>query len=194
MKWLSIDIETTGLNPLKDQILQFAAVIEDSLIPRPVDSLPYFQCYLGHRRIEGDPFAIAMNYKIIKQIANGNPTLVIHPQEFFHKFMDWLNGFELGSERITMGGKNVASFDRQFLKYLPSWNDKLFGHRTIDPTMCYWLPESDLKLPDMKTCAQRAGIEVDHDQLHDALYDARLVIQLVRSSSEFTYKQGLRIR
>lgn len=68
MRIISIDIETTGLNPNKSQILQIGAVIFDT-------NTSTFQTYgtynkvIFHKEIYGDPFAIQMNSEIIKKIA-----------------------------------------------------------------------------------------------------------------------------
>ncbi len=52
MKYLSIDIETTGLDPLKDQLLSFGAIIEDTENPLPFDEIPKFHAAIKRNRIE----------------------------------------------------------------------------------------------------------------------------------------------
>ena len=42
MKYISIDIETTGLDPENCQILSIGAVIEDTLNQLPFEELPTF--------------------------------------------------------------------------------------------------------------------------------------------------------
>ena len=66
MKYLSIDIETTGLDPLKDQLLSFGAIIEDTENPLPFDEIPKFHAAIKRNRIEGDLFAINMNKELIE--------------------------------------------------------------------------------------------------------------------------------
>jgi len=68
MKYISIDLETTGLDPENCQILTIGAVIEDTNNIKPMEELPTFHAAILHRRIEGSPFAINMNKEIIESI------------------------------------------------------------------------------------------------------------------------------
>ena len=43
MKYLSIDIETTGLDPVEHKIIEFGCLIEDTTKPHiPVSELPHY--------------------------------------------------------------------------------------------------------------------------------------------------------
>ena len=85
------------------------------------------------------------------------------------------------SKAVTPAGKNFASFDRQFLKRLPEFQNKVrLHHRTLDPAMLFWLA-ADERLPDSKTCYERAGM--DPKVAHTALEDALAVVQLIRAAS-----------
>ena len=46
MKYVSIDIETTGINPLVNDIIEFAAVIDDTNAKVPIENLPKFHRYI----------------------------------------------------------------------------------------------------------------------------------------------------
>ena len=70
MKYISIDLETTGLDPENCQILTIGAVIEDTNNIKPMEELPTFHAAILHRRIEGSPFAINMNKGIIESIVH----------------------------------------------------------------------------------------------------------------------------
>jgi DNA polymerase III epsilon subunit-like protein len=77
---------------------------------------------------------------------------------------------------INVAGKNFAMFDRQFLLANPHWSIK-FTHRVLDPAILFWKPGDD-KLPDMRTCLDRAGFT---DRVtHNAVDDAILVVKLLR--------------
>ena len=65
MKYISIDIETTGLDEEKNQILSIGAVIEDTLNPIPFDELPKFHGVIKRENISGNVFAINMNKDLI---------------------------------------------------------------------------------------------------------------------------------
>lgn len=69
MKYVSIDIETTGLNPERCDILSFGAVIEDTARPAVYDHVPKFYAVITQHEISGSPFAINLNKKIVEQIA-----------------------------------------------------------------------------------------------------------------------------
>lgn len=70
MKYVSIDIETTGKNPELDQILSFGAIIEDTDKKLDFENIPKFHCYIPHSRLTGDVYALSMNSKIIEKIKN----------------------------------------------------------------------------------------------------------------------------
>lgn len=68
MKYISIDIETTGLDPENCQILSIAAVIEDTQNIKPLHELPYIHLGILRENISGSVFAINMNRELIKTI------------------------------------------------------------------------------------------------------------------------------
>lgn len=188
-RYISIDIETTGLDPETCQILEIGAIIEDG--KSPIEELPTFQCYVKHSMYCGEPYALAMNSKIFEKLA-GTKSLVpfcgnthrlwniIEYTEVIEHFTEWLesNSYQ-GS--ITAAGKNFGSFDLQFLKLLPGFQQLAphFRHRYIDPAILYWEPSVDgFALPDLITCLTRAGIP--EKVTHTALEDATLVIKLIR--------------
>ena len=94
-------------------------------------------------------------------------------------FADWLKGCGWdGTTSLTPAGKNFASFDRQFLKRLPRFEQVVkLSHRTIDPAILFFRLDDD-KLPDSKTCYERAGL--DGKVAHTAVEDALAVVRLVR--------------
>lgn len=68
MKYISIDIETTGLNPLTCNTLSIGAIIEDTNNPVPYEELPKFHVAILHEELQGSPFAINMNRDLIETI------------------------------------------------------------------------------------------------------------------------------
>jgi oligoribonuclease len=68
MKYISIDIETSGLNPEKNKILSFGAIIEDTTKKSPYEELPKFNAIILQHEITGSPRAITMNKEIISLI------------------------------------------------------------------------------------------------------------------------------
>ena len=66
MKYISIDIETTGLDPDFNQILSIGAVIEDTLNPLPFEELPKFHAVIKRESVYGSIFALNMNKDLIQ--------------------------------------------------------------------------------------------------------------------------------
>jgi oligoribonuclease (3'-5' exoribonuclease) len=190
MKIVSIDLETSSLDPQRGQILEFAAVIDDTEKPEiPVEELPYSQLIVVKRdySIRGDPVAIAMNIDLIKmigEIANvksGKSAVYKWCYEdtlgtIFDYFMAE-NRFDYGPYVLT--GKNVAMFDLKFLNEIENWKlqPRYPHHRIVEPGT-FFARADDKVPPDMKTCLERAGIE--KSVTHRALDDARDVVRLIR--------------
>jgi oligoribonuclease len=187
MKYVSIDIETTGLNPETCQVIEFAAVIEDTNQPDvPVEGLPNFNCLVYHDQIKGEHYAIHQNAnKILASVYEGNTLSNEEVSLAFRSFLQ-KNFFpkEAGLPiKFFAAGKNFGAFDLQFLKRLPNWNDWLKpASRILDPTMLFFNPESDEQLPSLSDCKYRAGL--DPEVKHDALEDARDVIRVIRKHYE----------
>jgi oligoribonuclease len=179
MKYISIDVETTGLNPLYHQILEFGAVI-DALPERvggafvPIDQLPKFHAYVKHSMVSGSAFALSMHPKILRKIADqkdeeDEDAIFVEPRELPIVFMEWCQSYNI--DKITPLGKNFGIFDAQFLKRLPDWENQVkMGHRCLDPAM-YWISPNDDVPPDLSTCLKRAGFDsaVKHNAVCDAL-------------------------
>ena len=70
MKYISIDVETTGLDTENDQILSIAAIIEDSNNPLSFQDIPKIHIAIKRERISGSMFAINMNRELIKRIVH----------------------------------------------------------------------------------------------------------------------------
>lgn len=186
INYVSIDIETTGLDPDYCQVLEIGAVFETW--DRPVEQLESFQVLVKHDRIVGSPYALAMNVDILRELGNGRG---VSPGDAISSFYAWLfkvgackDGMYLGGPvceqtPLTFAGKNFGKFDYQFLKQMPGW-DKInhrVSHRFIDPAGLYW-QEGDVELPGTAACLKRAGL--DADVKHRAVADAQDVIRLVR--------------
>lgn len=178
MPYVSIDLETTGLDPDRCQILEIGAVWEDWT--RPLKELPTYRRLVIHEEYRGSAFALAMNADLLRQLSGERQPWFLDEDQVADDMAEWLKttcGWD-GSTGLTPAGKNFASFDRQFLKKLPRFEKTVrLHHRTLDPAILYWCPE-DEKLPDSKTCYQRAGM--DGKVAHTAVEDALAVVRLTR--------------
>ena len=68
MIYISIDIETTGLEKDRYQILSIGAILEDTTKKLSFEEIPKFHAAILHNEITGSPFALNMNKKIIEAI------------------------------------------------------------------------------------------------------------------------------
>lgn len=179
MKYCSLDIETTGLDPKTCDILEIGAYIEDTNLFFPREKLPSFHCYIWKENYRGEAYALQMNHNIFKKILDLRTiksNLIVLPEFVGFYFRLFLTSY-LKDETPTIAGKNVMGFDIPFLKELPGWDIK-FRHRAIDPAILYFDPSIDDVLPDTSICKKRAGLS--EVVSHEALDDAWDVIQLIR--------------
>lgn len=179
MKILSIDIETTGLDPQEHKVIEFGCILEDIEKNHiPIDELPYFHCIIIQEK-RGDHVAIEMNKELFELM----PEYGISQAEFLKTFYEWciMNNLEIDENRrvrIIAAGKNFAGFDNLFLNEIPGFKHFFsISNRVIDPALLYMLPE-DKEVPDLQTCLIRAGINIDVK--HTALDDAKDIIYLLR--------------
>lgn len=188
MKYVSIDLETTGLNIERCQILEVGLVVDDLSWPDvvgegPFGGRPHFRVLIDNDGgICGEAFALQMNQKILLEIAKGGD-FVQDSYEADENIADFLSENFKAEDRvkgkIVAAGKNVASFDIPFLKTNEfSETCKLLHHRSIDPAMCFW-QKGDLVPPSLSECLKRAGIE--EEVSHTACEDAWQVIRLLRN-------------
>ena len=71
MIYISIDVETTGLNPETCQLLSFGAIVEDTKKKLPYEEIPKFHCAIlrGERDIiQGELYAMNLNRDLIEKI------------------------------------------------------------------------------------------------------------------------------
>lgn len=193
MIYVAIDLETTGIYPGKNEIIEIGAVIEDMVTP--VEQLPVYHKYVvkEYGNYLCNPTAIVMNIEIIKKLNEYDWRIPIddpqqkHPfiksENLVDDFLRWLLQYGIVKSveapgAFTAGGKNFATFDADFLKALPHGKNIRFRKRVVDPAQLYLIPEVDNELPDLQTCLDRAGI--NKTVLHTAVEDSIDVIKLVR--------------
>lgn len=178
MKYVSIDIETTGIDHKNCQIIEFAAVVDDLKNQKPLEELPKFHSYVKHKLYTGEPYALAMHAEIFKKLSKQENACL--PEELLPNFFEFLikkAEYKVPVE-INVAGKNFANFDKRFLELLPNKDIVKFKHRTIDPSILYLDVENDFELPGTSECLSRAGL--DNTVKHTALEDALAVVNLLR--------------
>lgn len=168
MKYISIDLETTGLDPKTCQVIEVAMVLEDTENIRPIDELPFFHALIRHSFVKGEWEAIEMNWELINEASNS------HDEDYVWSMArQWL--FERSGpdgERFFLAGKNVGTFDYRFL---PESVQYCFHHRTIDPGSVFM---------DWHRGPPSLGVLTGTEVKHRALEDARDVVRVLRRAYE----------
>lgn len=188
MKFVLIDLETTGIDEEKNQILELGAVIEDTNKKLPLHKLPMLRCIIKHDIYAGGAFAINMNKRIFEILSKAegirdeeqraafeSENRIMTIDEAVMSFVQFIRMyyFENGvKEPINIAGKNFPSFDKLFLDKVPAWKKNVkFERRFIDPAILFVDWKNDKRLPSLDDCLKRAGIdrEVQHDAVQDCI-------------------------
>ncbi len=168
LMYCSIDIETTGLNVDKHQVLEFGAVL---WLNDDVLQCPTFESVVKPEGdIVGHPYALQMNASLLRRIADGEGVPL---SNVCLDFQSWL--FQYGAEHgsVIAIGKNFGSFDLQFLRRCPMWPKALFSYRSLDVGSMYATREG---IPSLKTLL--SGYDIPGEE-HTALHDARVALAAV---------------
>ena len=183
MKYVSIDLETTGLDPINNQIIEVAAVIDDTQNPRPLDQLPSFQAFVHHKSYTGSAYAINLNARIFKVLsdvdADKQKNNCLSLESAMNQLYDFLNNNL--DQPFNVAGKNFAGFDKPFFMFA-DFPVESFHYKILDPGSMY-TTKDDIEVPSLNECMKRAGY-VDHETTHEALDDALDVIKLIRYKME----------
>jgi oligoribonuclease len=185
MKYLSLDIETTGLDWEKCQILQIAGIIEDTDKKLPRSECPQFNLFVKHNVYVGEAYALHLNGWILEKLHTGNflpgETMLQSEQvaTCIYKFCREYGLLDKHDSRIVAAGKNFSGFDKNFIKRLHLSEVLDFHQRVLDPTTPYMNWKEDSVPPSLETCLLRAGIP--KSITHKADDDAWDVIQVLRT-------------
>ncbi len=200
MIYISIDLETTGLDAENNQIIEFGAVLEDTNNIKPLSELPTYHAYVTHPggNLTGNVFALNLNAGIIEKLKNQKDLEdqfnYVKVHNLADDFLYWLHsqGLEIktnyeGTDKeyksctINVAGKNFNNFDRKFLDKVIGFNKKIrMRARVIDPAVLFVDWHNDDTLPSLDECKQKAGI--DGIVTHLAVDDALDVVKCLRLS------------
>lgn len=126
MLLVALDLETTGLDSQKDQILEIGALCFDSETGEEVGT---FEKLIRHDRYEGNATALAMNADLLRRLGEGEGVKLFEAEFMLHQALGiW--GFNTDEcERPYAVGFNVAPHDLAFLK---AAGIDFFRHRAIE--------------------------------------------------------------
>jgi oligoribonuclease (3'-5' exoribonuclease) len=173
--YISIDIETTGTDPERHQVLEIAAVYNRQEVD--VMNCPRFQRIIDPGEIIGTSFALNMNARILACLASGGGH---DPRNAMDDLMDWVDDLQrdFGIKQFHLIGKNVGAFDLQFLKRMPGWGEEYFSYRHMEIGSIFSTPEGISGQSEL-LCAVAADAKIEGSP-HEALYDARVSLELAR--------------
>lgn len=195
---LSLDIETTSIDPEKGQLLSLGAVLHCTDTNK---TLVKFHGAINHGIFMGEPYALHMNSELLKNIHNGE----IEGGRVYDSFEDLLSYLERSLEEprkgfkydnLTLCGKNLEAFDLKwldqylgdqgmFVKRLSKTLGCTIGRRVLDPGPMF-TKSTDKVVPNLKTCMDRAGVvgEVTHNALKDATDTLDCVLVALKKNDE----------
>ncbi len=183
MQALAIDIETTGLDPERNQILEIAAIPFDTHKQTEIRPSGYFHAIVKYEEIIGHPFALNMNKSLIEKLLGEDTPDMFEVFDAAARFQQWLRDLFF-PRKIIVAGKNVAGFDIPFLIKQGFTDGTCFKHRTLDPTILY-IEDDDDTPPDLGECYGRAVEAAANENRklpdfihHDAIADCMMVIHL----------------
>ena len=127
MKYISIDIETTGLDPEKNKVISIAAIIEDTENKLPFDQCPKLNLAILQNELIGSARAITINKQLISEIADYQDADIetrklidseseykfVREDDIAKEFYWWLdeNGFGYGFGGGDFGGSHIIIVD-----------------------------------------------------------------------------------
>lgn len=171
---LSVDVETSGLNPEINQIIELALVLFNTETKERKKASWLVQ----HENYTGDAFALAMNKEIfdeLKEPSKSKEFIISH--KYLGEYIDLFLKTNNVSLPVTVCGKNFGSFDLLFLKKIKDFNPDWFHHRNLDIGTLFFQIDKDDCLPSLSECKKRAGLP---DKVsHRALDDANDIIDLI---------------
>jgi len=197
MKYLSIDIEATGLNE-DDLIIEFAAIPFDSQAGTLEESLAlhtYIKCpSFESLRSRLDPWVIEHNEKLIRK-SHSQGIAISQFKEELENFLEHPNvrkyffgeNFNPKRDKIILFGKSLNAIDLPFLNRDLGWDFMRthFHHRVLDLSSVAYAYVDELRLPE--NCRSGSGLmnylvmgEVCHTALEDAKNTAIMYIKLLQ--------------
>lgn len=181
MEYLTIDLETTGLDPQIDKILEIGMVLDGSRYYHlPLRCLPRYSRVVPRAHFPMSPFVAAMHcennlFNDLNDAGRPVPFDVI-----WYDGLETIYGHDTELQRITVCGKNVSGFDIPFIKSEKLWNTSSrfkFNYRTLDPGSMF-VTEDSTNIPSTEECLEMAGLKTSSK--HRALGDCYICAALVR--------------
>ena len=182
MKRCYIDVETTGLSAWKNGIIQIACIIEiDDEVKKSFD----LNCNIFEGNLI-DSKALEINNRTTEEIAEFQDAKEAYSL-FVEMLGEYVDKFDKKDKFVFVAYN--ASFDMDFLRnWFKQAGDQYFGSWFWNPYIDvmtiahHFIGDKRSSMLNFKldTVAKALDIEINEDDLHDALYDTRLTRQIYR--------------
>lgn len=180
IKHCFIDLETTGLDPVKHGVIQIAGIITFEEAER--DRFNFTTC--PHDGKTYVPEALQINNRTEEEILSFSSAIETHA-DLITLFSHHIDKFQRDDKMFFLG-YNVR-FDYDFLwQWFKDCGDKYFGSWFWNPPIdvmqaaIIYLQDRRAQMENFKlpTVAEELGIEVKEEELHDAMTDIELTKQI----------------
>ncbi len=175
MHAVSIDIETTGLEPRIHGIVQIGACVFDMHSPQIFPET--FTVDISPDGLVWTNYCLELHKDWIADMLKKER--LPSQEEAVGQLIAWYRlmsaKYSPDGKGLTVVGKNFGRFDWRFLNE-HGLADTVMPVRSADPSILF-LNRDDSRLPDLPTCLKRAGLQkvVAHTALEDAIDVARCV-------------------
>ena len=164
MRLIWVDLETTGLDPISNEVLEVAVAEADLLNPFNIKFI--YQAVMKFQTpIERlDPFILNMHTKngLLEECFGPNAKVLSEVDQELSQLIEWV---ENKDERATLAGSSIH-FDHDFIKtHMPLVNKKL-SHRHYDVSAIKLFCQS-MRMPKFKKAeAHRAKNDIIESVAH----------------------------
>lgn len=179
---LSIDTETTAIDPKDGQLLSLGAVAYDTV---KNENLGVFHGCVNYPSFYGEPIALSMNAELLRYIGEGKGDDIYNNLDsLFTAFGEFLSELVFDKQlKVTLCGKNFLSFDEKWLDakcdetyrytFRQTFDQVTFTRRYLDVGPMFAIM-TDEEVPNLQLCMYRAGMK--QTVTHNAQQDARDVL------------------
>jgi DNA polymerase III epsilon subunit-like protein len=129
MKYLSIDIETTGLDKDKNQILEIGAVLDELGSDTPIEDLPKFRAVLIHKEMQINAFCANLHEALWPEILAAKNWMGCENHVFAHYDKD--NGKVRESQHNNTHYMTPDLLEHHFYKWIDSVLSRNTGTRLL---------------------------------------------------------------
>jgi len=192
MKFLSLSLETTGLDCNKNNLLEIGMIVHNTDEPKSYEDSKKTRFWIDSEFYKGAPYALVDNVEIFKQICDlrkENSRRLVKPDDAITRIMTFLrihfaeNG--VFNQQIMVVSKNPI-LDSDFLSKLKSFENLPFQPKYLNPCSFFLNFEEDNGIPGLAKAKERAGLT--NPTVRNTLLVAWDMIELIK-----VYRSGVMV-